>query len=135
MAGVRVRLWPNIHFFDAGMFFTHEKLTFTNAERIIKYSIAKGSEGGWPMLSWSIWKHMACEKLKLEEDLAWSYFEVFDALQGMRLKTCKRDFNFVNTFCTRNHKLAFLIGPTLLSHFSRKPYQISTNGFLLCVAK
>ena len=33
------------------------------------------------MLSWPIWRHMACEKLKISEDLAWSYFEVFDSLQ------------------------------------------------------
>lgn len=104
MVDSRVRLWPNSHFFDAGIVQSHEKLNLINSERIIKYSMTKvifrnsnlahnkffrflyqliyqGIDGGWPVLEWPIWRHMAVEKLKLSEDLAWTYFEFFDALQ------------------------------------------------------
>ena len=28
-----------------------------------------------------MWRHMACNKLEIDEQLAWSYFEFFDAIQ------------------------------------------------------
>ena len=41
MVDSRVRLWPNAHFFDAGIVQSHEKLNLINSERIIKYSMTK----------------------------------------------------------------------------------------------
>lgn len=38
--------------------------------------------GFFPKLSWSLWKHIACGKLQLPEDVAWLYFETFDLLIG-----------------------------------------------------
>jgi TBCC domain-containing protein 1 len=73
-----VRLWPNRKIFEYGIVYSHPKITFTNAERIIKYSLTKEN---WPMLSWKVWRHMACEKLKIKEELAWVYFETFDSFQ------------------------------------------------------
>ncbi|XP_077584078.1 TBCC domain-containing protein 1 isoform X2 [Stigmatopora nigra] len=35
-------------------------------------------DGCFPSLSWPMWKHIACGKLQLAEDLAWLYFETFD---------------------------------------------------------
>lgn len=75
-----VQLWPNRKIFEYGIVYSHPKITFTNAERIIKYSLSKEN---WPMLSWKVWRHMACEKLKIKEELAWVYFETFDSLQEL----------------------------------------------------
>ena len=73
-----VQLWPCRKLFEYGMVYCHPKITFTNAERIIKYSLSKEN---WPMLSWKVWRHMACEKLGMAEQLAWVYFETFDSFQ------------------------------------------------------
>ncbi|XP_023661471.2 TBCC domain-containing protein 1 isoform X2 [Paramormyrops kingsleyae] len=37
-------------------------------------------EGCFPELSWPMWRHIACGKMQLSEDLAWLYFETFDLL-------------------------------------------------------
>ena len=37
-------------------------------------------EGCYPRLAWTLWRHIACGKLQLPEDLAWLYFETFDLL-------------------------------------------------------
>ncbi|CAL8341980.1 unnamed protein product [Boreogadus saida] len=37
-------------------------------------------DGCFPILSWPMWRHIACGKLQLTEDLAWLYFETFDLL-------------------------------------------------------
>ena len=39
-------------------------------------------DGCFPSLGWAMWKHIACGKLQLPEDLAWLYFETFDLLVG-----------------------------------------------------
>lgn len=39
-------------------------------------------DGCFPVLGWSMWRHIACGKLQLPEDLAWLYFETFDLLIG-----------------------------------------------------
>jgi len=35
-------------------------------------------DGCFPVLRWPAWRHIACGKLQLPEDLAWVYFETFD---------------------------------------------------------
>ncbi|KAI1885316.1 hypothetical protein AGOR_G00218890 [Albula goreensis] len=37
-------------------------------------------DGCYPHLGWPMWRHIACGKLQLPEDLAWLYFETFDLL-------------------------------------------------------
>ena len=39
-------------------------------------------DGCFPVLGWPMWRHIACGKLQLPEDLAWLYFESFDLLVG-----------------------------------------------------
>ncbi|XP_061579194.1 TBCC domain-containing protein 1 [Cololabis saira] len=39
-------------------------------------------DGCFPVLGWPMWRHIACGKLQLPEDLAWLYFESFDLLMG-----------------------------------------------------
>ena len=88
MRDEQVAIWPHGTLLEFGTFKTHPKFTFQNLRRILKYSIEKGSSmpGGFPLLSWHVWRHMAVNKLEIDEDLAWSYFEVFEAIQ---------DFDFI----------------------------------------
>ncbi|XP_058247428.1 TBCC domain-containing protein 1 [Hemibagrus wyckioides] len=37
-------------------------------------------DGCFPRLGWHMWRHIACGKLQLPEELAWLYFETFDLL-------------------------------------------------------
>ncbi|KAL7881282.1 hypothetical protein AOLI_G00081300 [Acnodon oligacanthus] len=37
-------------------------------------------EGCFPRLGWHMWRHIACGKLQLAEELAWLFFETFDLL-------------------------------------------------------
>ncbi|XP_026851948.2 TBCC domain-containing protein 1 isoform X2 [Electrophorus electricus] len=43
-------------------------------------SYVRTREGCFPRLGWHMWRHIACGKLQLPEDLAWLYFETFDLL-------------------------------------------------------
>jgi TBCC domain-containing protein 1 len=38
------------------------------------------TEGAYPCLYWSTWRHIACRKLQLANHLAWLHFEIFDSL-------------------------------------------------------
>ena len=71
----RIRIWPNGIVFEFGMLHGWHMFSFANLRRIINYSIDKGENGGYPLLSWPVWRHMAVNKLKVPEGLAWSYFE------------------------------------------------------------
>jgi len=77
----RIKIWPNGIVFEFGMLHGWHMFSFVNLRRIINYSIEKSENGGYPLLSWPVWRHMAVNKLKVPEGLAWSYFEVFDAIQ------------------------------------------------------
>lgn len=57
------------------------RLTTTNIKKIIPYAKTK-CRGGYPNLSYSVWKHVACNKLQLPDDVAWSYFMTFDLIHG-----------------------------------------------------
>ena len=81
----RIKIWPNGIVFEFGMLHSWHMFTFANLRRIINYSIEKSENGGYPLLSWPVWRHMAVNKLKVPEGLAWSYFEVFDAIQESAL--------------------------------------------------
>ncbi|XP_065107706.1 TBCC domain-containing protein 1 [Paramisgurnus dabryanus] len=37
-------------------------------------------DGCFPRLGWHMWRHIACGKLQLAEEIAWLYFETFDLL-------------------------------------------------------
>ncbi|XP_056610967.1 TBCC domain-containing protein 1 isoform X2 [Triplophysa dalaica] len=40
----------------------------------------RSRDGCFPRLGWHMWRHIACGKLQLAEELAWVYFETFDLL-------------------------------------------------------
>ncbi len=39
-------------------------------------------DGCFPRLGWHMWRHIACGKLQLAEELAWLYLETFDLLMS-----------------------------------------------------
>ncbi|XP_066295233.1 TBCC domain-containing protein 1-like isoform X1 [Branchiostoma lanceolatum] len=57
----------------------HPKLGLHYLKKISVYAKTKGKQG-FPRLSYAVWKHVACNKLQLSEDLAWVYFETYDLL-------------------------------------------------------
>ncbi|KAF3843635.1 hypothetical protein F7725_002484, partial [Dissostichus mawsoni] len=63
-----VSLWPRMEPFLLG------------ALQMVSY--VRTRDGCFPSMSWPMWRHIACGKLQLHEDLAWLYFETFDLLIG-----------------------------------------------------
>lgn len=54
----------------------HPRLGYSNIKKILAYAKNKGKLG-FPRISYAVWKHIACNKLQLSEDLAWLYFETY----------------------------------------------------------
>lgn len=82
-----VALWVKPDAFDFGAIHAPlpPKLTLHNLYKLSIYARNKG-KAGYPKLSYSVWKHVACNKLQISEDLAWLYFETFDMLSGSSFK-------------------------------------------------
>ncbi|XP_033112124.1 TBCC domain-containing protein 1-like isoform X2 [Anneissia japonica] len=95
-----VTLWVNSDPFTFGTLQVspHPKLSLHYLKKIDSYVKTKG-DSGFPRLSFPVWKHIACNKLTMAEDLAWMYFEGFDLLchyepeerlqQAERYRQCK----------------------------------------------
>ncbi|XP_072163585.1 TBCC domain-containing protein 1-like [Diadema setosum] len=81
MAHPTANLWPKFDSFNIGILPVppHPKLSLHYLKKIANYARNKG-KAGCPRLSYPTWKHIACNKLGLLEDLAWMYFEGFDLL-------------------------------------------------------
>ncbi|XP_059154104.1 TBCC domain-containing protein 1-like [Physella acuta] len=75
MATKSISVWVKAEPFSYGTIpvAPHPRLNSTNIRKIVIYSKNKGS-AGFPRLSYSMWQHIACNKLHLSEDLAWMYF-------------------------------------------------------------
>ncbi|KAL5017386.1 hypothetical protein ScPMuIL_006975 [Solemya velum] len=78
---VSVNLWVKAEPFSYGAFpiAPHPKLNFSNIKKIVIYAKNKG-ETGFPKLSYSVWRHIACNKLHLSEDFAWMLFSTCQLL-------------------------------------------------------
>ncbi|XP_046840544.1 TBCC domain-containing protein 1-like [Xenia sp. Carnegie-2017] len=76
---VNVKLWVRSEPFDVSTIQMPPpaKLTLSNLQKLNTYARTKGN-AGYPRLSYPIWKHVACEKFKMSEELSWMYFETFD---------------------------------------------------------
>ncbi|TGZ68583.1 hypothetical protein CRM22_004190 [Opisthorchis felineus] len=70
-----VSLWPRAEPFTYGIFqvHPHPRLAVHNIKKLVSYAKSKG-KSGFPKLSYPVWKHVACNKLQLTEDLAWILF-------------------------------------------------------------
>lgn len=86
-----ITLWVKPDAFDFGAIHAPlpPKLTLHNLYKLSIYARNKG-EAGYPQLSYPVWKHVACNKLQMSEDLAWLYFETFDMLCGSSFKEHSR---------------------------------------------
>nr|XP_002716505.1 TBCC domain-containing protein 1 [Oryctolagus cuniculus] len=60
------------------------KFSLHYLRKISTYVRTRASEGAYPRLYWSAWRHIACGKLQLPKDVAWLYFEIFE---GLSVKT------------------------------------------------
>uniref|UniRef100_A0A3P8V0W5 TBCC domain containing 1 n=1 Tax=Cynoglossus semilaevis TaxID=244447 RepID=A0A3P8V0W5_CYNSE len=77
-----VSIWPRMEPFLLGALQVapSSKLGLHYLRKMATY--VRTREGSFPMLGWPMWRHIACGKLQLPDDLAWLYFETFDLLQG-----------------------------------------------------
>ncbi|XP_008436039.1 TBCC domain-containing protein 1 [Poecilia reticulata] len=77
-----VSIWPRMEPFLLGALQVAptSKLSLHYLRKMAIY--VQTREGCFPVLSWSMWRHIACGKLQLPEDLAWLYLETFDLLLG-----------------------------------------------------
>uniref|UniRef100_A0A5K3FJ91 TBCC domain-containing protein 1 n=1 Tax=Mesocestoides corti TaxID=53468 RepID=A0A5K3FJ91_MESCO len=71
-----IALWPRSEVFNFGVFQMqpHPRLSSINIKRLILYAKGKTCTG-YTHLNYGVWKHVACDKLSISEDAAWTYFE------------------------------------------------------------
>ncbi|GCC27555.1 hypothetical protein chiPu_0005980 [Chiloscyllium punctatum] len=77
-----VHLWVKHETFIVGVLqiTPPSKFSMHYLRKMATYVRTKGGDGGYPRLTWPMWRHIACGKLQLAEYLAWLYFETFDGL-------------------------------------------------------
>ena len=75
-----IQLWLKPEIVLHGVVCAHPKLNFSYLKKVLAYAKSKSDDGGYPYLSWPIWKHMAVNKMLLSEELAWAYFNLFYTL-------------------------------------------------------
>ncbi|XP_026151034.1 TBCC domain-containing protein 1 [Mastacembelus armatus] len=75
-----VSIWPRMEPFLLGALQVapSSKLSLHYLRKMAQY--VRTRDGCFPILGWPMWRHIACGKLQLPEDLAWLYFETFDLL-------------------------------------------------------
>ncbi|XP_041936609.1 TBCC domain-containing protein 1 [Alosa sapidissima] len=73
-------VWPRLEPFLLGALQVapSNKLSMHYLRKMAAYVHTR--DGCYPRLGWLMWRHIACGKLQLVEDLAWLYFETFDLL-------------------------------------------------------
>ncbi|XP_019723260.1 TBCC domain-containing protein 1 isoform X2 [Hippocampus comes] len=78
----RVSIWPRMEPFLLGALQVapSSKLSLHYLRKMATY--VRTRDGCFPSLTWLMWRHIACGKLQLAEDLAWLYFETFDLFTG-----------------------------------------------------
>ncbi|XP_065055048.1 TBCC domain-containing protein 1-like [Rhopilema esculentum] len=76
-----VSLWINPEPFEFGIvpIPPPTKLVHHNLKKLFAYAKNKG-KAGYPRISYAIWKHIACNKLQISEDVAWLYFQTCDTV-------------------------------------------------------
>ncbi|XP_014460104.2 TBCC domain-containing protein 1 [Alligator mississippiensis] len=88
--------------------------------KMAAYVRARAGAGGWPRLGWPLWRRIACGKLQLPRDLAWLYFERFDAL-APRSAAQRLERAEAAAACASDHELEQL----------RNQFSVDTLQFLL----
>ncbi|XP_028846989.1 TBCC domain-containing protein 1 isoform X2 [Denticeps clupeoides] len=75
-----VSVWPRLEPFLLGTLQVtpSTKLSAHYLRKMAAY--VRTRDGCYPRLGWPMWRHIACGKLLLPEELAWLYFETFELL-------------------------------------------------------
>ncbi|XP_064612492.1 TBCC domain-containing protein 1-like isoform X2 [Liolophura sinensis] len=96
-----VSLWVKAEPFSYGALPVppHPRLSTNNLKKIVPYCKTKG-KNGFPRMNYSVWKHIACNKLQLTEDLAWMYFTVCHLLSEATSARDRADFDLRLARCT-----------------------------------
>uniref|UniRef100_H2ZPA7 TBCC domain-containing protein 1 n=1 Tax=Ciona savignyi TaxID=51511 RepID=H2ZPA7_CIOSA len=114
MAEVELWLHPDIFYY--GVVYAHPKLSVPYLKKVIAYARSKGVNGGYPNLSWPIWKHMAVNKMLMADDLAWAYFEMFHNLRDItpaeRIEQAENEHQSIESGDSLSHR-QFVTVPTL----------------------
>lgn len=73
-------VWPRLEPFLIGVLPATPPSKFSMHYLRKMATYVRTRDGCFPRLGWQMWRHIACGKLQLAEDLAWLYFETFDLL-------------------------------------------------------
>jgi TBCC domain-containing protein 1 len=57
-------------------------ITSASLKSIVKY-MKKSGTAGYPKMNYMLWRHIACSKLNMSEELAWMYFETYSMLTNV----------------------------------------------------
>ncbi|XP_041533644.1 TBCC domain-containing protein 1 isoform X2 [Microtus oregoni] len=80
------------------------KFSLHYLRKIATYVRTRATEGAYPRLSWSTWRHIACGKLQLAKELAWLYFEIFDNL-SVRTPEERLEWSEILSSCTTEEEV------------------------------
>jgi TBCC domain-containing protein 1 len=77
-------IWCRAEVFTFGALTTPPPPDITSAslKSIVKY-MKKSSTAGYPKMNYMLWRHIACSKLHMSEELAWMYFETYSMLTNV----------------------------------------------------
>ncbi|MBN3277336.1 TBCC1 protein, partial [Polyodon spathula] len=77
-----VRVWVRMEPFLVGALQAPPPAKFSMhyLRKMATYVRTRAKDGCFPHLCWPMWRHIACGKLQLPDELAWVYFETFDLL-------------------------------------------------------
>lgn len=97
----RVLLWVKAEPFLVGALREPppSKFSLHYLRKIASYVRTRATEGAYPRLYWSTWRHIACGKLQLAKDVAWLYFEIFDNL-SVRTPEERLEWSEILSNCT-----------------------------------
>ncbi|KAM4705930.1 TBCC domain-containing protein 1 [Rhinophrynus dorsalis] len=56
------------------------KFSIHYLRKLATYVRTRSGDGCYPRLYWFMWRHIACGKLQIVEEIAWLYFEVFHSI-------------------------------------------------------
>lgn len=77
-------IWCRAEVFTFGALTTPPPPDITTAslKSVVKY-MKKSSTAGYPKMNYMLWRHIACSKLHMSEELAWMYFETYSILTNV----------------------------------------------------
>ncbi|CAF0819974.1 unnamed protein product [Adineta ricciae] len=77
-------IWCRAEVFTFGALTTPPPPDITPAslKALVKY-MKKSGTAGYPKMNYMLWRHIACSKLHMSEELAWMYFETYSMLTNV----------------------------------------------------